>query len=234
MTVTGLRLAALAFAIAFWLRTSPGAFAQNRIPVFGAERLSSAQNWTESDASFTPSTPEHGAMVNFPANKWSALMGTLPLNGLEGSFSMQVRCRWTSDLTATTGAACALMFLDADNKEILPTTSSQIPVAPGWQEATVKAKVPTSTSYLWDGHNGLEASTPFPEAITRVDRDGQYIYYDVTLPTSVLFLPGGKSAGMSIVFVNQGSDKSVQRIELGEGILPPRDAARMGLLLDKR
>ena len=131
----------IALLLASMLAIRP-ARAQNRLPIFGAERLASAQNWSESDATFYPSTPGHNATVSFPANKWSALMGTLPLKGMDGAFSLHVRCRWTSDLAVTKGASCVLMFIDADHRDMPGAIGSPIPVAAGWQDVTVKASVP--------------------------------------------------------------------------------------------
>jgi len=90
------------------------------------------------------------------------------------------------------------------------------------------------TSYRWDGHYGLESSTPFPEAINKVSRDANYIYYDVTIPEDLIFQQGGKTTGMSIAFLNKETDGSAQMIELGQGIFPQRDAAKMGLLLRRQ
>lgn len=91
------------------------------------------------------------------------------------------------------------------------------------------------TSYNWNGHFGLEAATAFPESVNSITRDANYIYYDVTIPSKVYAnTNGGVNAGMSISFVNKGADGSTQTIDLGEGIFPVRDPARMGLLLSPR
>ena len=118
------------------------AAAQNRIQVFGSDRLASAQNWSESDASFTPSSPGHDATVSFPAGKWSALIGTLPLNKLDGSFSTHIRCRWTGDLTGDKGASATVQFVDADSHDMPGASHTPIPVSGEWQDVTVSAKVP--------------------------------------------------------------------------------------------
>ena len=90
------------------------------------------------------------------------------------------------------------------------------------------------TSYVWDGRYGLESSTPFPEAINRIDRDAHYVYYDVTIPEKRLFPhEGSETAGMSIAFVDREADGTSQIIELGQGIFPQRAPAKMGLLLRK-
>ena len=124
------------------------ASAQNTVPVFGAERLASPQNWTESDASFTPSSPGHDATIDFPAAKWSALIGTLPMKGLDGGFSLHLRCRWASDVTTIQGTSCVLMFEDADGKEMPGTVNRPLLIAPGWQDVVVEAKAPKGSVTL--------------------------------------------------------------------------------------
>lgn len=116
--------------------------AQSRIQVFGAERLASGQNWGESDTNFTPSSPGHDATVIFPANKWSALIGSLPLKGLEGSFTTHIRCRWITELTTIKGANATVQFIDADSHDMPGLSAVPIPVTAGWQDVTVTAKVP--------------------------------------------------------------------------------------------
>ena len=62
-----------------------------------------------------------------------------------------------------------------------------------------------------------------------------YVYYDVTIPEKLLFpQDGGENAGMSIAFVDRGTDGTTQIIELGQGIFPERDPAKMGLLLNRK
>lgn len=136
------------------------ATAQNRIQVFGAERLASGQNWSESDSSFTPSSPGHAATVNFPANKWSALIGTLPLKGLDGSFTTHIHCRWITDLTTIKGASATVQFTDADGHDMPGTSNVPIPVAAGWQDVTVTAQVPKGAITLrYDIDCGAGAGT---------------------------------------------------------------------------
>jgi Carbohydrate family 9 binding domain-like len=89
----------------------------------------------------------------------------------------------------------------------------------------------TPVSYGWDGKNGLEAAGAFPGTVTKIERDANYIYYDVTIPKAQL-LPadGSEIAGLSIAFVNRDTDGKDQLIELGKGIFPDRNAAELGLL----
>ena len=56
----------------------------------------------------------------------------------------------------------------------------------------------------------------------------------MTIPDRLFHPNGAETAGMSIVFVNRASDGSSQAIELGQGILPQRDPAKMGLLLNRK
>ncbi len=93
----------------------------------------------------------------------------------------------------------------------------------------------STQSYSWDGNYGLETAKPFTAAIRRIHRDAKYIYYDVVIPEKLLFPAGtGESVGMSMAFINRGSDGKSQRIELGRGILPERDPSKMGLLLRRK
>ncbi len=88
------------------------------------------------------------------------------------------------------------------------------------------------TSYGWEGHYGLETATPFPEAVRHIARDAQYIYYDVTISRARIFPDrDSTNAGMSIAFVNRTANGKSEVIEIGQGIFPERNAARLGLLL---
>ena len=136
------RIAALAVIVGLMLSAVGGASAQNRIPVFGAERLASGQNWSESDTHFTPSSPGHNATVDFPAGRWSAFIGSLPLKNLTGSFTTHIHCRWTTDLTTIKGASATVQFNDTDGQEMPGAGNIPIPVVAGWQDITVTAKVP--------------------------------------------------------------------------------------------
>ena len=102
--------------------------------VWGGASCSRGQNWSESDSRFTPSSPGHNATVDFPAAKWSALIGTLPLKDLDGSFTTHVRCRWITDLTTIKGASATVQFMDADGHDMPGAGNVAIPVAPGWQD----------------------------------------------------------------------------------------------------
>ncbi len=143
-----LRIAKLAVIIGLMMFMDNNASAQERLQVFGAERLASAQNWTESDASFIPSTPGHNATVTFPASKWSALIGTLPLKEQDGSFTTHIRCRWITDLTTIKGASATVQFLDADSHDMPGAANVPIPVSADWQDVTVTAKVPKGATTL--------------------------------------------------------------------------------------
>lgn len=130
--ITGLMLSAIGSACA-----------QNRVTVFGAERLAT-QNWSESDTNFTPASPGHTATVVFPPNTWSAFIGSLPITRLEtlgASFTTHLRCRWVTDLTAIKGASATVQFTDIDGHD-MHGANVPVPVIAAWQDITVTAKVP--------------------------------------------------------------------------------------------
>jgi len=135
-------LATLAVILGITSFDISSASAQNKIQIFGAERLASAQNWSESDSIFTPSTSDHNASVIFPANKWSALIGTLPLKAMGGTFSIHLRCRWHGDLTTIKGTNAVIMFEDEDGKDMPGAISSPVPATADWQEVTVSSAIP--------------------------------------------------------------------------------------------
>ena len=137
------------------------ACAQSRIPVFGAERLAT-QNWSESDTNFTPASPGHNATVVFPANTWSAFIGSLPINKLEtlgASFTTHLHCRWITELATIKGANATVQFTDGDGHDV-PGANVPVPVISGWQDITVTARVPKgATTVRYDIDCGAGAGT---------------------------------------------------------------------------
>ena len=52
--------------------------------------------------------------------------------------------------------------LDAKSRSERTTSNAALPSA-----------ISAPTSYVWDGRYGLESSTPFPEAINKINRDAE-------------------------------------------------------------
>ncbi|MDR3708320.1 MAG: sugar-binding protein [Capsulimonadaceae bacterium] len=128
-----------------------------------------------------------------------------------------------------TGGDCLIVAVDAD------TGARPIKFGDGYCEYGFAMGPHGPTAYSWNGKNGLEAASNFPEGIRALERDAQYIYYDVVIPLDKLFpLPSSGNAGLSIAFVNKSKSSETQKIELGEGILPDRDPAKMGELIRRR
>jgi len=124
-----------------------------------------------------------------------------------------------------TGGDCMIMAFDVQKGK------GPSPFGAGYFECGFAWSHQAPSSYVWDGRYGLEAAKPFPEAVRRVARDAEFVYYDVEIPLSKIFPEAdAKEAGMSIAFVNRGKDGKDQIIELGQGIFPARAPEKLGLL----
>ncbi len=122
-----------------------------------------------------------------------------------------------------TGGDCLLVAFD--------TTGGSAPAAgaTGYLEYGFACRPQAATTYVWTGSYGLETAKPCPETVRRLERDADYIYYDLVIPRAGFGAAKGQ-IGMSLAVVNRGADDSTQLIELGGGILPERRLSHLGVL----
>ncbi len=155
------------------------------------------------------------------------------LGWVSGDLRITARVQDTSPMQIHDGAQlknggdCMIVAFDAAKTASGPGTFGA-----GYFECGFAVSNRAPTSYVWDGRYGLETATPFPEAVRRISRDANYIYYDVTIPGTRIFPDrNAADAGMSIAFVNRTVDGKSELIELGQGIFPERNVGHLGLLL---
>ncbi|PAW76529.1 MAG: hypothetical protein B9S32_14885 [Verrucomicrobia bacterium Tous-C9LFEB] len=116
------------------------------VHVFGTEKLASPQGWNiHNGCRLTPAASGRLASLEFPTGKWTALIGTLPLDKkMKGSFLLRLKCRWMGDTANLKATSVGLLYLDADTKTIKDAGASKVIAAkPDWQDLKIEATIPT-------------------------------------------------------------------------------------------
>lgn len=128
----------------------PAAVSAEEFQAFGKERLTVVDGWTQYECKLKPAADGKNATIEFPAGKWSALIGTLPLGtAIKAKFQLRIRCRWVGDSSQVKPTGINFVFLDASKKDI-----SASPVKPiladvaDWQDVALETDTPVNAAAI--------------------------------------------------------------------------------------
>jgi len=143
-------LAMLVAPVASGENAHSAAVSAQEFQAFGKERLAAVDSWTQYECKLTPAADGKNATIEFPAGKWSALIGTLPFDtAMKAKFQLRIRCRWVGDSSQVKPTGINFVFLDASKKDISASPVKPILAeAADWQDVALETETPANATAI--------------------------------------------------------------------------------------